>query len=134
MPPRLAWWGLTSRHTVSTTQAGAVRVLLQPVRAPRLFCTKRLLTAAFSTSSVAMAKRKALSDASREDSIKRTKIQEADFPDWPAPKEQIEAARAFIRECVEGQESVLVVPDKDGSHSLPVQRRHDTDIENQRTA
>ncbi|KAF2203021.1 DHH phosphoesterase [Delitschia confertaspora ATCC 74209] len=32
---------------------------------------------------------------------------------WPAPKEQIQAARAFIRECAKSQKPTLLLPDKD---------------------
>ncbi|OBS24637.1 hypothetical protein FPOA_05177 [Fusarium poae] len=32
---------------------------------------------------------------------------------WPAPKDQIEAARNFIRECVAASKPTLIIPDKD---------------------
>ncbi|KAI1208422.1 DHH phosphoesterase [Annulohypoxylon truncatum] len=32
---------------------------------------------------------------------------------WPAPREQIERARDFIRECVSAKKKTLIVPDKD---------------------
>ncbi|KAF4450445.1 dhh family protein [Fusarium austroafricanum] len=32
---------------------------------------------------------------------------------WPAPKDQIEAARNFIRDCVAASQPTLIVPDKD---------------------
>ncbi|KAF5662678.1 dhh family [Fusarium heterosporum] len=32
---------------------------------------------------------------------------------WPAPKDQIETAREFIRECVSASKPTLIVPDKD---------------------
>ncbi|KAI8628200.1 DHH family protein [Xylariaceae sp. FL1651] len=32
---------------------------------------------------------------------------------WPAPKDQIENARKFIRECVAAKKTTLIVPDKD---------------------
>ncbi|KZO93868.1 DHH phosphoesterase [Calocera viscosa TUFC12733] len=35
------------------------------------------------------------------------------FPNWPAPQEQIDMARVFIRECVRDKHKVVIVPDKD---------------------
>jgi hypothetical protein len=34
-------------------------------------------------------------------------------PIWPAPKDALEAARAFIRECAASNKKTLIVPDKD---------------------
>ncbi|GAA5912997.1 hypothetical protein JCM6882_008893 [Rhodosporidiobolus microsporus] len=35
------------------------------------------------------------------------------WSDWPAPRTQMDAAKAWIRECVEGKHRILLVPDKD---------------------
>ncbi|GAA5834373.1 hypothetical protein JCM11251_007972 [Rhodosporidiobolus azoricus] len=35
------------------------------------------------------------------------------WKDWPAPRSQMEDAKAWIKECVEGKHRVLIVPDKD---------------------
>ncbi|GAA6039530.1 hypothetical protein JCM8097_008370 [Rhodosporidiobolus ruineniae] len=35
------------------------------------------------------------------------------WKDWPAPRTQMEEAKAWIRECVETKQRVLLVPDKD---------------------
>ncbi|KAF5024388.1 hypothetical protein F66182_3474 [Fusarium sp. NRRL 66182] len=32
---------------------------------------------------------------------------------WPAPRDQIEAARSFIRDCIDAAQPTLIVPDKD---------------------
>jgi hypothetical protein len=44
-------------------------------------------------------------------------VADDEIADWPAPRSQLLAARAFIEECVEGQHLTLLVPDKDGSCS-----------------
>ncbi|BGP20350.1 hypothetical protein JCM10213_001596 [Rhodosporidiobolus nylandii] len=36
-----------------------------------------------------------------------------EWKDWPAPREQMEEAKRWINECVEGKHRVLLVPDKD---------------------
>ncbi|GAA5886938.1 hypothetical protein JCM3774_000625 [Rhodotorula dairenensis] len=35
------------------------------------------------------------------------------WKDWPAPHEQMETAREWIRDCVKGKHRVLLIPDKD---------------------
>ncbi|KZT58728.1 DHH phosphoesterase [Calocera cornea HHB12733] len=69
-----------------------------------------------------MAKRKSESAASspskrvkREEREPDTSDEDAQqvFPDWPAPQEQLNMARDFIRECVRDKHKVVIVPDKD---------------------
>ncbi|KAI1434481.1 DHH phosphoesterase [Xylaria sp. CBS 124048] len=40
-------------------------------------------------------------------------LDESGQPIWPAPKDQMDRARRFIRECVTAGERTLIVPDKD---------------------
>ncbi|POY73131.1 hypothetical protein BMF94_3824 [Rhodotorula taiwanensis] len=46
-------------------------------------------------------------------SLPRDKAGYGEWKDWPAPEEQMETAREWIRECVEGKHRVVLCPDKD---------------------
>ncbi|KAL5531570.1 hypothetical protein ACEPAG_4447 [Sanghuangporus baumii] len=60
-----------------------------------------------STNPSASKKRKANSDSNGSNSSSQ------DFTNWPAPREHMDDARAFIRECTRGKYTTLLVPDKD---------------------